>query len=199
MIARAVVSVTLAFALALGVGVPAAFAAPSDSRAIPDTGLGSRSDPMTIDHGGVSVFGIWQPIFRFSSPCEALPAARADGQRIYAAVEPHAQRFRGWQLANSNDGSRIKELTLKCTTVSVGPWAQASAPTRCPMERREFPPYAPSLYFTDVGRSWAFHHGAGPILIPGHSSGTSHSPGGTISLTNIGWVRADVDVWWLCE
>lgn len=164
----------------------------------PRAGFGSISEPMTTDHGSIDLLGIWLPVFRFFNPCAARPDARGPGQRIFAVVESDPGRFAAWQLAKPGGNTDVRELTLKCATVSVGAWAQGSVPVPCPVITREIPPYAPSKFRTDVGRSRAFHHGFGPILIPGYSAGGSGNPP-SISFTNMGWTPAVVDVWWLCE
>lgn len=179
---------------ALVFSVSHAAAAPGLERNVPVAGLGSAKDPLTVDHGSIDVLGVWLPVFRFVDPCAEHPAAFTSGQEVMAWTGVDAGRFASRQLSRPAEGSVQEKVTLRCAKVSVPAFAQETVQTPCPRVMREIPPYAPSLHRTSIARSLAYHHAAGPILLPGGTVG-----GGSLSFTNIGWVTAHVNVWWLCE
>lgn len=171
-----------------------AAAAPGTPRDVPTSGFGSAGDAMTTDHGAIELFGVWLPVFRVFDPCAERPAAFTSGQQVVAWTGVDPRRFAARQLSRPGEGSEKDKVTLRCARASIPAFGQGTVPTTCPSVMRDIPPYAPSLHRTSIARSLAYHHAAGPILLPGEQVG-----GGSLSFTNIGWVTAHVNVWWLCE
>jgi len=137
----------------------------------PQTGFGSKSEPMTTDHGsgGLSI-----PLFRFFNPCAALDSSGHSTPRLYALLG-YGNREYEWK----GPGSGSPELArLHCRSFSLRPYYSERV-----------------LLWCDVGSpvrdSFAYTHPLGPVVTGSWDT--------RVTLINWGWVNADVTVWWLCR
>lgn len=161
-------------AAAMTVGGPPAQAGDG----VPDSGFGSRSDPMTRHQGGIPYS---MPLVRVFDPCAHFGFDLPDRIRTQAIM------------------ARLKVTDLGELTLL---WPHEAEPreARLVCGRTRLKPFHSEVFDVDggcggneryVAGSTAFHHGAGPIVVATQRSGV-------LRTVNIGWVNADVDVWWLC-
>jgi len=164
---------TAAAAMAVG-GAPA-----QAGDGVPDTGFGSRSDPMTRHHGGIPYS---MPLVRVFDPCAHfgfdLPG-RTVTREIMARLK--VTDLGELTLLWPHEGGPPQRARLVCGRANLKPFHSEvfDVDSACAQGERY------------VAGSTAFHHGAGPIVIATQRSGV-------LRTVNIGWVNADVDVWWLC-
>lgn len=153
----------------------ALLASPAQARearnSVPATGFGSKSEPMTTDHGSG---GLGIPLFRFFNPCAALNSSTHNTPRLYALL---AYGYREYELKAPGGGS-LELASLHCRSFSLRPYYSERVLVWCAVG-------------SPVRDSFAYTHPLGPVL-----TGTWDT---RVTLMNWGWVNADVTVWWLCR
>lgn len=173
-----VVAVFLATASLAFAGLAAPAAA---EQSAPETGFGSRQNPMTLDNASG---GLLHPVFRVFNPCqhfapqsfgELTPLlARQDDEPVFPSLTRSGKARLAW---------------LQCARSFADPFGGIDLVARCKSKGQL------------VGDSWGYHHGAGPIVLPFRNvfSRDDNRWQAELSFVNIGWVRADLTVWWLCS
>lgn len=152
-------------------------------RELPSAGFGSKTDPMTSDHGAG---GMPTPLFRFFNPCDHFGATASHHETfpIWANLGYGYDRRYGLEASGKGWVSRA---TLVCAKESIPAFVGRTTALSCSKGR---------LVTNSVGYS----HGVGPIVIP---AWTANDPSrwwaeGSVLMSNLGWVPAQLTIWWLC-
>lgn len=181
-------SVPAALAVALAVFVSGAPAQAADD--VPDSGFGSRVDPMSLHQGSG---GLYNPSFRFFNPC-----ARHTSRAIFAYVE----RLDSWTTRLTWPGQTpVVRAMLKCEVGTLRALGGGAANMTCVT--------AAGRRIPSVRGSAGFTHGFGPIIQATLPQDRNDDLGGgwdpmewqefeKASLFNWGWVSARIDYWYLC-
>lgn len=147
----------------------------------PESGFGSRQDPMTLHHASG---GLVTPIVRVFNPCayygddayHRMTPIRAvlDDNRVFPELRNQGRDYRVW---------------LKCSKATISPFGGVNFLATC-TERGHV-----------IKGSWGFSHQPGPIILPVANlfSRENSSWAYDFSLHNIGWVASDITIWWLCN
>lgn len=172
-------TLSLAVATSLALGVPAAHAA--GENAPPQSGFGSKSEPMTLHQASG---GFIAPIVRVFNPCahfgdeayHRMTPIRAilDDNRVFPELRYEGRDYRVW---------------LKCSKANIQPFGGLNFLATC-TQRGHI-----------IKGSWGFSHQFGPVILPVANvlSRDNSSWQYDFSLFNIGWVPSDTTIWWLCN
>ena len=157
--------------------------AQATSRELPSAGFGSQTEPMTSDHGSG---GMPTPLFRVFNPCDHLGATASHHVvfPVWARLGYGSDRRYG--LEGSGKGW-ISRATLVCAKESIPAFVGRKTHLSCSKGRL-------------VSNSVGYSHGVGPIVIP---AWTANDPSrwwadASVLMSNLGWVPAQLTIWWLC-
>lgn len=152
---------------------------PRDAQ-VPESGFGSREDPMTVHQGSG---GLAHPLFRFFDPC-----AYFGPDSIYTLTPVLARLDDNVVFPTLTARGSVRKSWLQCTRLTIDPFGAVNFHATC-NQRGHI-----------VLDSYGYHHAAGPVIVPvAHLFSRDNSKWvRDMSLANIGWVRADVSLWWLC-
>jgi len=173
-------ALALVAALGMGVASPTTASATSPrSSGPPTSGFGSESEPMTPDHASGELL---HPVFRFFNPCDYF------GPQSFERLTPLYSRLDGVVFAALTRTGKTRLTSLKCGRLSLAPFGGTGLIATCTSGGHL------------VKESWGYHHGPGPIVLPLRHIGSPEDNRwqSDLGFYNIGWVRADVTVWWLC-
>jgi len=168
-------------AAALTLVLSPASAAPATEGDAPTSGFGSTDEPMTPDHASG---GLLHPIFRFFNPCEYFGPRSFDKlTHLYARLDANPV------FPTLTRTGKTRLASLQCGRMTVEPFGGKGLIATCKARGHL------------VKESWGFHHGPGPIVVPvRHLMSREDNDWQTdLAFYNIGWVRADITVWWLCN